>query len=118
MDTARAADPERSAAYELVTRCQQRIGLKTPVSARKMIIMANELKEHSQRYKFPKFRALLLDQAGSYKGDQIDPVRLGKLLHKQHGRVYGGYRIDLVAHKGRSNEYVLVEIEGDNTRDK
>jgi hypothetical protein len=45
------------------------------------------------------------------KGDQIDPVRLGKWLHKEHGRVYGGFRIDLVSHRGRANQYVLRKID-------
>jgi hypothetical protein len=44
---------------------------------------------------------------------QIDPVRLGKLLQTQHGRVYDKFRIDVVSHRGRSNEYVLHEIEDD-----
>src|SRR5262245_25502757 len=47
MDTARAADPERAAAYELVTRWQQRVGVGKPTSVRGMIEIANERKGRS-----------------------------------------------------------------------
>jgi putative DNA primase/helicase len=117
MDTARAADPERAAAYELVTRWQQRIGVGKAISARGMIEIANERKERSMQLRFPKFRALLLEHAGTHKGDEIDSKRLGKWLHKQHGRVYAGFRIDLLVHKGKPNDYVLSEVEGDNAAD-
>ena len=69
------------------------------------------MSDSSSKHRFPKFRALLLEHAGTRKGDEIDPVRLGKWLQKQHGRVYAGLRIDLVARKGAANEYVLREIE-------
>jgi putative DNA primase/helicase len=117
MDTARAADPGRAAAYKLVTRWQSRIGVGKAISVRGMIEIANERKEHSMQLRFPKFRGLLLEHSGTHKGDEIDPKRLGKWLHKQHGRVYGGYRIDLVVHKGKPNDYVLSEVEGDNAGD-
>ena len=73
------------------------------------------LSHHCERQtkRFPKFRAFLLEHAGTMKGDQIDPVRLGKWLDKEQGRVYGNLRIDVVRHKGRGNEYVLRKIEED-----
>jgi putative DNA primase/helicase len=112
METARAADPERAAAYELVMRWGKCIGVKKTVSVRDIINRVNETKERSERLRFPKFRALLIDRAGTNKGDEIDPVRLGKWLQKQHGRVYGTYRIDLFVRKGAVNRYVLTEGEG------
>ena len=104
IEKARASDPERVAARELVSRWGQCIGIGKVVSARDIIATAE---------RFSKFRALLIEQAGTPRGDQIDPVRLGKLLQTQHGRVYGMLRIDVVSHPGRSNEYVLHQIEDD-----
>ena len=104
MEKARASDPERVAAHELVSLWSQRIGIGKVVSARDIIATAE---------RFSKFRALLIEQAGTLRGDQIDPVRLGKLLQTLHGRVYDMLRIDVVSHRGRSNEYVLHEIQDD-----
>src|SRR6516225_6860493 len=87
MDAARTADPARAAAYELVARWQQRIGVGEPVSVRDIIVIANETKPTSDAPAYPKFRALLIEHAGTTKGDAIDPVRLGKWLRQQHGRV-------------------------------
>jgi putative DNA primase/helicase len=103
METARASDPERVAARELVSRWRTCIGIGEVVSARDIIATAE---------RFAKFRALLIEQAGTPRGDKIDPVRLGKLLQTQHGRVYDNLRIDVVSHRGRSNGYVLREIGG------
>ena len=105
IEVARVADPERALAYELVTRWQQRIGTGKKVSVRGIIDAAKS--------QSPKFRAFLLEHFGTGKEDGIDSVRLGRWLQKQHGRVYGGYRIDLVVHKGKANEYMLVKMEGD-----
>jgi hypothetical protein len=81
------------------------------------IISVANLMDHRLVYSFPKFRALLLEHAGTGKRDEVDPVRLGKWLHGQSGRVYGRLRIDQIVRKGRSNEYVLVDVvdgvEGD-----
>lgn len=112
MEAARAADPERAAAHELIRRWRKRIGVGVPVSAGAIIAIANETKGASE-YRFPQFRALLLEHAGG-KADQIDPARLGIWLRKQEGRVYGDLRIDIVRHKGRGNEYVLNEIKVDD----
>jgi putative DNA primase/helicase len=105
MEAARAADPQRAAANELVRHWQNCIGIGVAVTARAVVATANETR-------FPKFRAFLIEHVGTMKGDQVDPVRLGKWLHKEHGRVYGGFRIDIVAHKGRGNQYVLTKIQG------
>ena len=104
MEAARVADPQRAAAHGLVRHWEKCIGTGVAVTARAVIATGNEAG-------FPKFRAFLIEHAGTMKGDQIDPVRLGKWLHKEHGRVYGGFRIDIVPHKGRGNQYVLTEIQ-------
>jgi putative DNA primase/helicase len=104
MEAARVADPQRAAAHGLVRHWEKCIGTGVAVTARAVIATANKAG-------FPKLRAFLIEHAGTMKGDQIDPVRLGKWLHKAHGRVYGGFRIDIVAHKGRANQYVLTEIK-------
>jgi putative DNA primase/helicase len=104
MEAARVADPQRAAAHGLVRHWEKCIGTGVAVTARAVIATANKAG-------FPKLRAFLIEHAGTMKGDQIDPVRLGKWLHKEHGRVYGGFRIDIVPHKGRGNQYVLTEIQ-------
>jgi putative DNA primase/helicase len=111
MDAARAADPARAAAYELITHLQQRFGLGETFSVRDAIAIANETKNTAGTPRYPKFRALLLEHAGTMKRDAVDPVRLGRWLQLQHGRVYGGLRIDLIPRKGYANEYVVSEIE-------
>jgi hypothetical protein len=88
----------------LVRHWKKCIGTGVAVTARVVIETANKAG-------FPKFRAFLIEHAGTMKGDQIDPVRLGKWLHKEHGRVYDDFRIDIVPHKGRGNQYVLTEIQ-------
>ena len=110
MEAARADDPERAAAYELVQRWQIRIGLDKAVTVRDIIAIANTNKELMPVHRYPKFRALLIEHAGTVKGDEIDRTKLGRWLQKQHGRVYGGLRIDVVARKGAANQYKLVEI--------
>jgi putative DNA primase/helicase len=111
MDEARAADPDRAAAYELVQRWDRIIHAGKAISVRDIIGIANETKDGSFKHRFPKFQALLLTIAGTRKGDEIDPVRLGRWLQKHNGRVYDGLRIDLRVHKGRVNEYVLVDLD-------
>jgi putative DNA primase/helicase len=112
MEAARVADPARSAAYQLVHYWKARIGINKPASVRDIISVANQMKD-SVAYRYPKFRALLLEHAGTGKRDEVDPVRLGKWLHGQSGRVCGRLRIDQIIHKGRPNEYVLVDVLGD-----
>ena len=110
MEAARQADPERSAAQQLVSHWSNYIGTGKLISASDIITKVNKTKDGTE-LRFPEFRAFLLENAATNKGDQVDPVRLGKFLQKEHGKVCGGFRIDLVRHKGRANEYVLREIQ-------
>jgi putative DNA primase/helicase len=110
MEAARTADPNRAAAYELVSRWKQRFGLDRAVSVREVINTANRTKEHSDAFRFPLFRQLLVDHAGTPRADGIDPNRLGIWLRQQHGRVYAGFRLDLVQHRGAANKYALHQI--------
>jgi putative DNA primase/helicase len=110
MEAARAADPARAAAYQLVERWEERIGINKAVSVRDIIAIANRTKDHSDAYRYPKFRALLLEHAGIGMRDEVDPIRLGRWLQSQSGRVYGGLRIDVLVRRGRANEYVLVAL--------
>jgi putative DNA primase/helicase len=107
MDAARAADPMRAAAHQLVEDWYELIGVDKVVSVREIIDTANRNKDHSPGYCFPDFRALLIEHAGTPRGDEIDRNRLGTWLRQQHGKVYAGLRIDLVPHRGAANEYVL-----------
>ena len=111
MEAARTADPMRAAAYELVGHWQERFGIGRAVSVRDIITTANQTKDHSDAYRYPQFRALLVEHAGTPRGDEIDPNRLGTWLRRQHGRVYGAIRIDLVQHRGAANQYVLRQNE-------
>jgi putative DNA primase/helicase len=104
MEAARAADPERVAAQELMTLWSKCIGVGKLVSTRSIIATAND-------HRFPSFRAFLIEHVGG-KGDQIDSVGLGKWLQKESGRVYGNLRINVVSHRGRGNEYVMNKIDG------
>jgi len=115
MEAARVADPARAAAYELTQRFRQRFGVGDPVTSRDIIATANETKDTAGTPRYPKFRALLLEHVGTTKQDAIDPVKLGRWLQLQNGRVYGTLRIDLIPHKGRANEYVLKEIEDNSS---
>jgi putative DNA primase/helicase len=107
MDAARAADPMRAAAYQLVEDWQALFGIDKVVSVRDIIDTANRTREPG----VPGFRALLLEHAGTQRGDEIVRNRLGTWLRQQHGKVYAGLRIDLVQHKGAANEYVLRQID-------
>ena len=102
------------AAHELVSRWSKVIGVDTPVTASAVIALANEPKSigsHGDKeYRFPQFRTLLIEWAGASKGDQIDPIRLGRWLQGINARVYGNMRIDIVRRQGRANEYVLVKV--------
>jgi putative DNA primase/helicase len=109
-EAARAIDPERVAAHELVQRWERCIGCDKTVSVRDIIDLVNETKAHSDKLRLPKFRSLLVEHAGTAKGDGIDPVRLGKWLQTHHGRVYGALRIDLIPHRGKANQYMLRQI--------
>jgi putative DNA primase/helicase len=111
MEAARAADPMRAAAYQLVEDWYELVGLDKVVSVREIIDTANRNKDHSPGYCFPDFRALLIEHAGTPRGDEIDRNRLGTWLRQQHGKVYAGLRIDLVPHRGAANEYVLRQID-------
>jgi hypothetical protein len=101
MEHARQADPSRIAAHELVSLWATCIGVDRNVTAKAVIEIADRDKDHK------RFRALLIEQAGSQKGDGIDPVRLGRLLQKENGRVYDNLRIELQPRKGSANRYVL-----------
>jgi putative DNA primase/helicase len=103
MEMARTVDPERAAAHQLINHWKIRIGTVDAVTVKEIIEEAN---------RSTNFHALLVEQAGTPRGDAIDPKRLGMWLHKQHGKVYGGFRIDLVPRKGASNQYLLVKTEG------
>jgi putative DNA primase/helicase len=114
METARAADPERAAAYELVRRWKKVIGPHKKVTARDIINKANETRGGSAQHRFPQFRALLVEHAGRTRGDDIDAKRLGLWLRRLHGKVYGKLRIQQVAHgRGRANVYELAEMNLD-----
>jgi Bifunctional DNA primase/polymerase, N-terminal len=68
MEAARMTDPERAAAFELIERWDQCIGIDECVTANQIIKIANEEKDAAGRKRYPNFRALLVEQAGTTKG--------------------------------------------------
>jgi putative DNA primase/helicase len=110
MDAARVSDPARAAARELLERWRRVIGIGKAVSVRRIIGIANE-DNRNGLHRYPEFRSFLIEHAGTMRGDGIDPVRLGRWLQAEHGRVYDGLRIDVLTHKGRVNDYVLTEMD-------
>jgi len=54
-----------------VQHWERRFGLGTEVSVHDIVVKANETKLDGVRY--PKFRALLVDNAGRDRGDEIEP---------------------------------------------
>jgi putative DNA primase/helicase len=100
----------------LVARWKNRIGVGAAVSAADMITIANEMKPddikrcRQPRWRYPKFRTLLIERAGSPKGDSIDCARLGRWLRKIHGRIYDGHLIELTSNRKRGNRYILKQV--------
>ena len=58
-----------------------------------------------------------MEHSGNARGDGFESKRLGHWLRALHGRVYGTLRIDLVAHPGAANKYVLTEVDGERPGD-
>jgi putative DNA primase/helicase len=115
IEIAHTLDPERSATREFLQRLEELVGPNEPLTAAEIIKLADELRSHGRPiYLRPKFRALLLQQAGDRRGDGIDAVRLGKWLQQIHGRVFDGRRLDLEPNPGRANLYVLKVLDGDD----
>jgi putative DNA primase/helicase len=110
MEQMRTADPERSAASQLLQHWRNGFGFNELVTVQDVIAKA-EVKRDSASYLYPGFRALLLEHAGGAKSDLIDARRLGRWLQKQHGKVYDGMRIDVVQRKGSVNQYRLVGLD-------
>jgi putative DNA primase/helicase len=112
MEQTRARDPSRVAANELINHWYRLIGIDKVVTVRKVIEIANEVKEatsHGDRvYRHAAFRELLLGEVGTAKGE-IEPVPLGKWLQTLHGRIFDGMRIEVEPKKGAANRYVLHE---------
>ncbi len=114
MEIAHTLDPERGAAREFLQRLHNRVGPNKPRTAAEIIQIADALISNSPPiHEWPKFRALLLQQAGDRRGDGIDKVRLGKWLQQIHGKVFDGLRLDLEPNPGRANRYVLKVLEDD-----
>jgi putative DNA primase/helicase len=101
MEKSRQADPARIVGHELVKLWEACIGLDRKVTVKNIIQTANAHDTNK------RFRGLLSEQAAAPRGDAIDPTRLGKLLHRENGKVYGNLRIETINRKGAPNLYVL-----------
>jgi hypothetical protein len=86
------------------------IGINRPISARQVITIAEEPKDHGGGYKSPKLRALLMEQVPAARSNTIDSIRLGIWLQRIHGPVYDGLRID-VKRTRTANQYVLTTVD-------
>jgi putative DNA primase/helicase len=110
MEDMRALDPERAAGRELVACWQECIGTGKAMRASEIMDIATAT-DMDAGYEHPEFRDLLMEAVG-VKG-QIEAKRLGDWLSKIHGRVFAGYRVDLIRKGTKPNRYKLVRVGED-----
>jgi putative DNA primase/helicase len=121
MEQARAADPVRSAARTMVALWKDHLKHNVGYSAADLIKAANNqkcvkddngVKEYD--WELPELRELLLQQAGTPRGE-IEPRKLGNWLVSLRGQVHDGYYIGLAKESAtkHAKKYALVKLAGD-----
>jgi putative DNA primase/helicase len=106
MERSRQDDPRRATARELINRWEKCIKVGRVMTAAEMIRHVNQTKDNGL-HRYPQFRAFLIENAGTTRRDAIDATRLGKWLWREHGKVYGQFRIDIMQRPSKTNAYVL-----------
>jgi hypothetical protein len=122
MEQARDLDPVRNAARALVAVWKAELQSGVSYSAVELIEEANEKKreatnmiddkgERVHEYVFvrPGLRALLLEQAGTHRGE-IDGIKLGKWLGSICKQIHSGHRIEITKESTRGNRYCLKRV--------
>jgi putative DNA primase/helicase len=112
MEQVRQEDPDRRALHGLIELWLENLQLNVGYTADEIRFRANVLAdpEDGEPEKRPALRQLLLEQAGTPRGE-IDNKKLGNWLKSIIGRVYTGHRIELVKEsRAKGNRYALVEV--------
>jgi putative DNA primase/helicase len=111
----REEDPVRRAADLLVEQWAAHLGTVKSFKVAELIECACECRVGS--YGVPdtnlpvraEFRDVLLEQAASRRGDDVDPKRVGQWLRRIKGQVHGGHRIVLAAKGEAHGHYWKLE---------
>jgi putative DNA primase/helicase len=108
MDEIREEDPIRAAARDLYKLWKECVGPDVPYTAAELVEKANERPSDYMPVKHPELHALLVTQAGGFKGE-IDVQRVGKWLSSIYGQIHNGFRLEKVknANSRRGTKYAL-----------
>jgi hypothetical protein len=116
MDTAREDDPVRHAEHSLIGIWRAHLGLNVGYTAAELIEKSHAGEwvgaASEQRFKptCPDLRELLLQQAGTPRGD-IDPRKVSSWLLSMHGRVHDGHCLARVkVRTGHGNTFALLKV--------
>jgi hypothetical protein len=117
MDEAREDDPIRRAEHSLIAIWRTRLGLNVGYTAAGLIKKANEQTSreidshvYESDWTYPQLRELLVQQAGTPRGD-IDARRVGNWLMSIRGRVHNGHCIERTKESAsHGNTYALLKL--------
>jgi putative DNA primase/helicase len=117
MDEAREEDPVRRAERSLITIWRDYLGPNSSYTAADLIKKATEQKSvevaeniHESDWAYPQLRELLLQQAGTPRGD-IEAKKVGNWLMSIRGRIHVGHCIERVKEsKSWGNTYNLRKL--------
>lgn len=108
MEIAREADPIRAAVRNLIGFWIETLKHNVGYSASDLIKHVDQRRGGDDLY--PEFRELLLQQAGTPRGD-VDVFKLGRWLQAIRGQIHHGHRLDLVKKSGKhGNRFALKKI--------
>ena len=116
MDEAREEDPVRRAEHDLIAIWRTRLGLNTGYTAAGLIRKAEEQTRreidshvYESDWTYPQLRELLVQQAGTPRGD-IDARKVGNWLMSIRGRVHDGYCVERTKESAHGNTYALLKL--------
>jgi hypothetical protein len=117
MDEAREEDPVRRAEHNLIAIWRAHLGLNVGYTAAGLIRKANEQRNvetvdhvYDADWTYPQLRELLVQQAGTPRGD-IDARKIGNWLMSLRGRVHDGHYIERMKESAaRGNTYALLKL--------
>jgi putative DNA primase/helicase len=115
MEEARAADPARNAAAQLIEFLRGMYDLNTPFSTPDLIAKAgeghhtNSFEGSQWEWERPEFRDFLLSQVCTQRGNEIEPRRLGRWMVRLNGQIHNGHCIVRWEGQGIQNKFVVKE---------
>jgi putative DNA primase/helicase len=116
MDEAREEDPVRRAEHDLIAIWRAYLGLNVSYTAAGLIRKANEQRSveianhvYESDWTNPQLRELLVQQAGTPRGD-IDARKVGNWLMSIRGRVHDGHCIERMKESAHGNTYALLKL--------